>query len=188
MCPLMNKPASAFIGDTAARFTTAEFLHMAEVGAFDDMRVELIDGEIHRMPPPNSDHGDLQASLLALLWPVARAHGLRATGEVGIDLGDGTVLAPDATLRRPTDGGRLLRPEELLLVVEAALSTVGRDTGMKRTRYASAGIPTYWVVDGARGVTHVFTDPADGDYRSHLEVPFAQPLALPGSDATITLG
>lgn len=39
-----------------ARFTTAEFLCMAEAGAFDDMNVELVDGELSRMTPPMNDH------------------------------------------------------------------------------------------------------------------------------------
>ena len=58
----MNKPASLAASETfKARFTTAEFLHMAEAGAFDDMKVELVEGELERMNPPQTGHAGRRA-------------------------------------------------------------------------------------------------------------------------------
>jgi Uma2 family endonuclease len=54
----MNSSARSLCLDqkAKARFTTAEFLRMGESGAFDDIKVELVDGELERMNPPQTAH------------------------------------------------------------------------------------------------------------------------------------
>lgn len=74
------------------------------------------------------------------------------------------------------------------LVVEVAVSTRDRDLGLKRTLYAAAGIPTYWVIDADRGVTHVFDRPENGDYMGLSLARFGEPLAVPGTDGAVVLG
>lgn len=175
--------------DYKARFTTSEFMAMADAGAFPDMRIELVQGELERMNPPMSEHAFGQGDVI---WRLGAAvSGLddrHVCGEVGIDLGDDTVRACDAAVvnRRPS-GRCLLRPQDLLLVVEIADESVDRDLGPKRFDYAKAGVAYYWVVDvGARSVT-VMSEPGAGDYASRHIVRFGEPLAVPGTDRTITL-
>ncbi len=159
---------------------------MADIGAFDDMKVELIEGEIHRMPPPGSRHGQRQAMLLIRLASVAEEALLR--GAVAIDLGDATVVGVDAALLvTALDVSRALLPHEILLAVEVAEITADRDLGMKRLRYAAAEIPYYWVVDGERSVIHVYGVPLQGDYKQLIVVPFGEPLSVPGTDGTIVI-
>ena len=182
----MNKPFQLDESSTKARFTTAEFLRMAESNVFADMKIELIDGELQRMMPPMSGHAGWQATLVALLYQIAGS-GL-VLGEVGIDLGDDTVLACDAALlRAPIVGDRLLVAGDVRLVVEIAQTTLSRDQGEKRVRYASAEIEEYWVVDSERSVVHIYREPVDGDYALITTVRFGEPLAVPGTGATITL-
>lgn len=189
--PLMNKPTGILerghdIHAGPARFTTAEFLRMAEVGAFDDMKVELVDGELDRITPPTNDHAARQAMVMIRLGAVCPVHLLR--GGVGIDLGDDTVLACDlAVLREGIDGRRLLNRGDVILLVEIAETTTARDTGLKRLKYAQAGIARYWIVDGARSVVHIHADPVDGDYADVRTVRFGEPLPVPGTGATIVL-
>lgn len=189
----MNKPARIDLADareiapsSKARFTTAEFLRMVESGAFDDMKIELVGGELERMPPPGFAHGNRQVRIILLLGAVVPAD--RLTGEVGLDLGNDTLLGCDvAVLRAPIEGNRMARPAEAALVVEVAETTTSRDRGMKRLAYARAEIPTYWVVDGKLGLTHVYSEPRDGDYAQIATVRFGEPLAVPGTDAAITI-
>ena len=172
--------------DTRARFTAAEFLHMVESGAFQDMKVELIDGELARMNPPMGGHAKAQTNILVRLAAAVTMD--RVWGEVGVVLNDATIVACDAAiLREPIAENRFLKPDDLLLVIEIAQTTQSRDTGLKRMLYAQAGIPTYWVIDGVRRVIHVYADPIEGDYSSVHTVRFGDALAVPGSDAAITL-
>lgn len=169
-----------------ARFTTAEFLRMCDSGAFEDWKVELVDGELERMQQPFNNHAMRQAQIVFLL---AQAIGVELVrGEVGIDLGNDTVLACDAAvLHQAVTGNRRLRAEDLALAIEISETTLSRDLGMKRRKYAAARIPLYWVVDGDRSVIHVHAEPVDGDYADIHTVRFGQPLAVPGTDASIVL-
>lgn len=177
---------NASAADTRARFTAAEFLQMAEAGAFADMKVELVDGELERMTPPGRSHGQRQMQIGIRLSSVLPES--RLSGEVGLIFDDETVLACDVAILRETSAvAGMLRPEDVILVIEVAETTIARDMGMKRAKYASAGIGEYWVVDGARSVVHVFAEPVDGEYASISTVRFGSPLAVPGSARTITI-
>lgn len=186
----MNKPvrlAPPEQADFRARFTTAEFMRMAKLGAFDDMKIELVHGELQRINPPMSMHSFLQTAVVTKLAGVAKPP-LQALAEVGFDLGNDTIRGCDAALVRelPADN-RLLTAADVLLVVEVAETTLERDLGGKKADYAMAGIPTYWVIDRAAQVIHVFGRPEAGTYLDEAKVRFGEPLAVPGVDATITL-
>lgn len=183
----MNKPASFLsVVSSPARFTTVEFLRMCDAGAFGDMYVELVDGELERMPPPGNEHGRRQMMVGVRLSRVIAEELLR--GDVGIDLGNDTVLGCDAAvLVAPVVGNRILQPDEVALVVEVAETTRSRDMDMKRVKYSSAGIASYWVIDGERSVVHVWSEPVNGDYAQISTVRFGEPLAVPGTDQTIVI-
>lgn len=187
----MNRPSARIVADEngKARFTTAEFLRMAEAGAFDDMKIELVRGELERMNPPLSGHGLRQMDVgFRLRTALENVTELRVTGETGIDVGGETVRGCDlAIIKLAPSESRLLQPEEVLLVVEIADTTLSRDLGPKRSDYARAGIPHYWVVDGERQVVHIFEAPVAGDYKEIRTVAFGSPLAVPGTGKTITL-
>ncbi|MEG3087460.1 Uma2 family endonuclease [Sphingomonas sp. PB4P5] len=171
-----------------ARFTTAEFLRMYEAGAFDDMNVELVEGELQRMNRPMSSHGWRQSRLSALLWAAVAETTLQVFSDTGIDLGRDTVRGFDVgiVLALP-DTNRLLRAEEIVLAIEIAESSIVRDLGPKRNDYAAADIPNYWVVDGDRSVVHVFADPIGGQYAAAHTVRFGDPLAVPGTNQIIVI-
>lgn len=172
--------------DTRARFTSAEFLHMVESGAFEGMKVELIEGELERMNPPMNGHSAAQAHVVFYL--AQKMGPALVRGETGLMLNDSTVVACDAALlRAPVAENRFLTPADLLLVVEIAQTTQARDLGLKRMLYARADIPTYWAIDGTRRVIHVHAEPVDGEYTSVRTVRFGEALPVPGSDAAITL-
>jgi Uma2 family endonuclease len=171
-----------------ARFTTAEFAHMVASGAFDDMKVELVEGGLERVNFPKSQHSIRQTRLLFALTRAIDGTTLAATAEIGIDLGNDTVRGCDvAILRAVPQEDRWMRPEEMLLVVEVAETTIRRDLGYKRVAYAAAGIPRYWVVDGDRSIVHVYDDPIDGEYAWIRTVKFGEALDVPGTDQTIVI-
>lgn len=168
-------------------FTAREFLAMYEAGAFEDMRVELVAGEIERMAPAYGGHGERQFKVGKLLDRVYNGrYVITVDTMVGID--DSEVRAGDTLVVAPNfDRDGVLEPRDIHLVVEIADTTLSRDMGSKRNAYAGAGIAHYWVVDGKRRVVHIFGEPIDGDYASIGTVKFGDPIAVPGSDETITL-
>lgn len=159
---------------------------MGATGAFDGMKIELVGGELERMPFPLSEHAARQVEIdirLSGLLPETRI-----MGGVGIDLGNDTVLNCDvAVLSEPVESNRLLVAHDVLLVIEVAETSVARDTTMKRFAYASGGIPHYWVVDGTRSVVHVYARPVEGDYTRFHSVGFGEPLDVPDTDGAITI-
>ena len=182
----MNQPVR-LRADTRARFSAAEFLHMVRAGAFDDIKVELVEGELERRGPPMGGHAAGQASVVIRLAAVLGES--LVCGEVGVVLSEDTVVGCDAAvLRAPTVERSFLEPADLVLVVEVAETTLARDLGTKRALYAAAGVAIYWVVDGARDVVHVFSEPVDGEYASVATVRFGAPLAVPGTLSHIVLG
>jgi Uma2 family endonuclease len=172
-----------------ARFSAAEFLRMAELGAFDDMKVELDHGEIIRMNPPYGPHGAAVADIIVALAAAVRGSGQRVTGEAAILLSDETVYAFDAAVVRGEVQNRPYEPHELLLAVEVAHTSLSRDLGRKSAEYARAGIPNYWVVDVRARAVHVMSEPAaDKGYAQPRVVRFGEPLELPEGLGTIILG
>jgi Uma2 family endonuclease len=185
----MNRPIEQFQrGAVPARFTAAEFLRMAELGAFRDMKVELDHGEIVRMTPPYGPHAAMQAEIIAKLYSALQGSGLAVIGEVAANLGFNTVRALDlAVLKAGADASAALVPSEILIGVEVAASSIDYDLGPKLRDYAAAGVGTYWVVDVNARVVHVMSGPADGTYRERHVVRYGEPLAIPGSAAEIVL-
>ena len=123
--------------------------------------------------------------MTALLWQAVGGKGLAVVGQVGVDLGNDSVLACDVALigAMPAES-RMLRPDEAVLVVEVGDDDRAR-RGVKRVKYATAGISNYWMIDGGRAVVHVHGDPIDGEYADVVTVRFGDPLKVPGTDATI---
>lgn len=169
-----------------ARFSAAEFARMMESGAFEDMWVELVEGESQRLPPRGNIHRRNQMAVLSRF--LRHLPEALVCGEVGIEAGLDTALACDAAVlaREVVDDG-LVPAEAIALVVEIAVSTRDRDLGLKRRLYAAAAIPTYWVVDVERRLVHVFDRPEGGDYMGLSLVRFGEPLTVPGTDEAITL-
>ena len=167
-------------------FTSDDFLQMMELGAFEDMRAELVGGVIEKMTPADGEHGTHN---FQVAFKIAKALGDDAP--IAIDLAvviDGkTVRGIDIALgrgaiRRKTKGS------DLLLAVEIADTTLGRDLGAKAVDYSRAGIETYWVVDLNSRVVHVMAQPGEEGYAERGIVRFGEPLAVPGADATIVIG
>jgi Uma2 family endonuclease len=80
------------------------------------------------------------------------------------------------------------KPEDVLLLIEVADSTVRSDRYVKVPKYGAAGIPETWLVDLQHGVVLVHTEPqADGYGSVHTLKPgdVARPLAFPEVELAI---
>src|SRR5919198_3377600 len=144
------------------------FLELADrLGWDEDTRVELLDGEIVWMSPIGDPHAGCVGRLnrlftrrypdeAALVWP-----------QNPVRISDIDLPQPDLGLLKPRAdyySSHTPRPEDVLVLVEVADTTVRTDLGRKARIYATAGVREYWVIDlNSRGV-YVHRQPIGGDY------------------------
>lgn len=147
--------------------TVAEYHKMAEVGILDpDDRIELIKGEIIKMSPLNSPHTSHVKRLNALMF---RLLGDRVTISVQdpITIEDHSEPEPDVALLAFSEdfyAERHPRPEDVLLLIEVADSTVAKDQQLKLPLYAEAGIKAYWIVNLVDKQLEVYLNPEGKNY------------------------
>jgi len=114
--------------------------------------VELSNGCLDVLPMPTPLHQRIVDYLFSLLKAFVMARGL---GEVyfaplPVRLGAGKFREPDLMFFRP---GRIVNPRQQPDGVDLAMEVLSegaenrqRDLEIKRTEYAAAGIPEYWIV------------------------------------------
>ena len=77
---------------------------------------------------------------------------------------------PDVAIVRGSDADyrhRIPEPADVALLVEVSEATLRQDRGKKRTAYARARIPVYWIVNLVALQIEVYTRPVKtGSYRS----------------------
>jgi len=141
----MMVPADYLLPKHTGTWTLEDVLALPEDNS---QRVELVDGSLIVSPLGTSHHqsliGDAYAALRSACPP-----GYQATVELNVGLPDGGLLIPDFTVtKRPGFKGLLFPVGELALVGEVVSpSTRFKDYGVKRQRYAEAGVPFYLVID-----------------------------------------
>ena len=173
-------------------FTVEEYHRMAEVGIFHPgERVELIEGEIVQMSPIGPRHAGCVINATRLF--ITR-------------LGDRAVVSPQNPVviqprSEPQPDLLLLRPraisysrehpipEDVLLAVEVADTTVRFDRLVKARLYARAGIAELWLCLTADGIVEVYRAPGSDGYTSVTQRGSGQvvsPLAFPDVGFTVT--
>jgi len=148
------------------RFSRAEYDRMVELGALEDLPVELIDGVIVGVSPQGTEHGDVMQELMRLFAPAVAEARLRVQAPLATD--EWSEPEPDlALVARHTPGAH---PSTAVLVVEVAVSQQ-RAARRKAPVYARAGVPEYWIVDVPRRTVEVLRRPGPGpDGYEHREV------------------
>lgn len=168
------------------RFTAREYQRMGETGILhEDDRVELIEGEIIEMAPIGNRHFACVNRLTRLF--VQRV-GDSAVVHVQnpVRLSDLSEPQPDLSLLRPREdfyAGKHPAPEDVLLLVEVADTSLAYDREVKLPLYARAGIREVWIVDLAGEKIERHTDPTTEGYRRIEQVrrgETLEPAALGG--------
>lgn len=146
------------------RLDLEEYHRMIEIGLFDeDERVELIEGVLHRMSPKGPRHAESLERLRDQLSPVLRVQARIRTQDPFTIPSSGSEPEPDLMVFVHREGSYADRhplPEEVLLVVEVADSSLGEDRGVKLRVYAAAGIQEYWIINLVDDQVEVYREPA----------------------------
>jgi Uma2 family endonuclease len=139
-----------------------EYEKMIAVGVFGDERVELLYGVIVEMPPKGPPH---DSAIQRLTKRLVAAIGERADVRVqsAFAASDGSEPEPDVAIV-PTGSYREAHPDQALLVIEVADSSLAIDRGTKAQLYAESGVPEYWVVNVRDAIIEVHTDIVRGAY------------------------
>ena len=171
-------------------FTVAEYMAMAEAGILhEDERIELLDGEIIQMAAIGNRHLFCTDALNMLFAPALAGRAIvRVQGSIQLD--DHRMPQPDIVLLRPRPGyhAETAKPEDVLLLIEVADSSLEYDYGPKSEFYAAAGIPEMWIANLRTGEVEARTDPVGTEYTAVRTIPAdgsISPRAFP--DVTLPL-
>lgn len=150
-------------------FTVTEYERMGETGILaPDARVELIEGEIIEMSPIGSRH----AACVNLISDVCnRQLGgkviVRTQSPIVLD--DFSEPEPDVSiLRFRGDYYRSAhpRPDDVLLVIEVAETTIRFDRSVKSSLYARAGLSEYLIFNLPDDLVESYARPEAGAYQN----------------------
>ncbi len=170
-------------------FTVGEYYAMVRAGILSENdRVELIRGQIIPMSPIGSRHATCVDRL-------ARTFILGVGDEAVVRIQNPIRLSrhsepePDLALLKPKGGTYAARhphPDEVLLVVEVADTTLNFDRQTKIPLYAEEGIQEYWIVNLAEESLEVYRQPGPGGYAETTTLQRGEEveiLALPAAGA-----
>ncbi len=166
-----------------------QYHRMGEMGWFEDIRVELIEGEIIQMSPISSPHWKsviLTGTALRRVF----GDGFTVAEQNAFDGGPRSEPQPDVAVYEGGVREFEAIPGHALLIVEVSLTTLRFDQTRKARLYAAAGVADYWIVNLMDRVLEVRRQPsAKTDSYAEMLTFDAEatltPLAAP--DATIAV-
>jgi Uma2 family endonuclease len=150
------EPMSALLAPMRRPITADEFVLMAEAGVFGpEERVELIEGELVAMPPIGWSH-ELSVNVLNRRLVMALGEHAVVSVQNSVKLPPLSMPQPDITILGPQmwRAKRLSTQDDVLLMIEVAVSSLGYDTRVKLPLYARHRIPAVWIVDVEHEVVH----------------------------------
>ena len=132
----------------------------------DDVRYELIDGELVLLPTPNTIHQRLLIKLATRLYPFIEKENFIGTvliAAIDVVLSDTVVLQPDI-LFIANERAHIITEDNIqgapnLAIEILSPSDPNRDRVRKRRIYERHGVGEYWLVDPyARNITVLLLD------------------------------
>lgn len=182
----LNRAAEGF---PRRAFTVGDIRRMIEAGVItEDERFELIEGDLVMMAAKHVAHERVKSALL-LVFAQAVPEGVFVGVETTLQLSENILVEPDIAIisRRVYDADPKSfarpRPEDVLLLVELAASSMGYDRNVKARLYARYGVREFWVIDANDRITWVHTGPFGESWSSIVERGPQETLttpALPG--------
>jgi len=173
------------------RWTCDEYLRLAEAGFFDGKRVELLDGEILRMPAQYTPHATAIRKTAIVLRSLFGSGHIVET-QLPAVLSNWSLPEPDVTVipGSPDDyGDHHPSPADIKVLVEVSDSTLRTDRGKKARAYARAGVTDYWIVNLVDRRLEIYRDPTpEGRYldvTTYGPEEAVSPLVLPDAEIRV---
>ena len=148
-------------------FTTEDYHRMMDNGILSENDlVELLGGEIVEMSPIGSRHAACVNRLTEFLASRLVKRGVVSV-QNPIHLSAQSEPQPDvAVLRMRSDyyAESHAEPQDVLLIVEVAETSIGLDRDVKLPLYAEANIPEVWLVDLGEECVRTYSKPSPHGY------------------------
>jgi Uma2 family endonuclease len=141
------------------KFSIAEYYKLAESGILaPSERVELLNGQIIRMPPIGETHRTIVDKLTYLLVDKPRKR-YQVSIDQPIRIENFNEPQPDVVLFKTEVENKHPTPEDIYLVIEVADTTLDYDSGVKLRAYEKAGIEEYWIIDVGKKAVNIYRLP-----------------------------
>jgi Uma2 family endonuclease len=144
------------------RWSVKRYFRLTELGFFGDQRVELLNGEIIRMPAQAQAHRLAITRITRLLVPAFDPAHYTLVIQGTLPLPRFSAPDPDFHVFDAPEGTPEERLPKPFLVIEVSDTTYLKDSGAKLRLYASAGIPEYWIVNLLKQQVEVYRQPQNG--------------------------
>jgi len=150
------------------KFTVQQYHLMHEAGVFTvGDRYELINGEIREKSPIGIKHAVCVAKT-ARLFQIKLGDRAFVWTQNPIILRNYSEPQPDLAILKWRDdfyASALPTPEDILLIIEVADSTIAYDREVKMPLYAVNGIPEMWLFDVNQQIIEGYTQPSPSGYK-----------------------
>ena len=185
-----NKPITPLQDDVrpTLKISYSQLLAMDKAGIIKE-RVELINGDIIPMPPPNAPHAIIITELAEKLSQTLHIYAkisVQNPLRLSHDLEDKNLPLPDISVLKRKIYLDHPYPEDTYLVVEVADSSLSYDRYRKRPLYARHGISEYWIVNLIDKYIEVYTNPQGEDYLNRQSHDFTKAFALTAFPELVT--
>jgi Uma2 family endonuclease len=153
-----------------------EYDQLVAMGAFEDERVELLEGVIVTMSPNYPEHASPVQFLTELLLPPLVG---RAVVRIQLPVYAARESEPEPDVAIvPLGDYRHAHPDRAHCLIEVAYSSLSKDRNIKAPLYAASGFHEYWLVNVADQVVEVFRSPGRTDYEERTRYGVGETLAL----------
>lgn len=169
MATIIENPVESRVEPTARGFTVSEYYRMAQSGIIrPEERVELIEGRILKMSPKGPQHS---ASTTSADDVFRERLGNRAIVRIQepVHIDDRSEPEPDVVLARPLKNKYSDHhpvPDEILLILEIADTSLRYDREVKSLLFAQAGIIQYCILNLNSKELEDYRNPDPEGYRS----------------------
>ena len=167
------------------KFDVHQYHAMTKAGILTkEDRVELIDGEIVAMSGIGPEHmATVDSSTRFWVTRLGERAIVRIQGSIRLD--ERNEPQPDVTLLKPRDDfywHRMAGPDDVLLIIEVANTSLRYDRQVKLALYARFGVPETWIANIQARTIEVYSNPVDGEYTERRNFRHGQtvtPTAFP---------
>ena len=173
------------------KFTVDEYFRLVEAGVLKpEEKVELMEGEILLMAPTGHRHVAGVTRYARVLINLA-ANRFSVLIQSTLPLNERSAPEPDLALLKFRDddyAAGYAGPEDVLLIIEVADSSLNYDREVKAHIYGRAGIPETWVLNLPGDCIERFLGPGPDGYSQHTVLRRGDkvtPAALPDVELAV---